>query len=104
MGKKDAYKMSSKPRGMGLIINNRKFTCGMKERVGTDKDAENLYNLFNWLGLATQRKDNLTGKEMTKEFEVSGELHRSPASVPLHDSRTCRVVTTLHMTVWWSHS
>ena len=68
---KDAYKMSSKPRGMALIINNRNFTCGMNERVGTDKDAENLYDLFNWLGLATIRKDNLTCEAMTNEFEVS---------------------------------
>lgn len=63
--------MSSKPRGMALIVNNRRFTCGMKERVGTDKDAENLYRLFNWLGLATIRKDDLTGTAMRKEFEVT---------------------------------
>lgn len=31
---KRAYKMESKPRGMAVIINNRHFTCGMKERVG----------------------------------------------------------------------
>ena len=29
-----AYRMESKPRGMAIIINNRHFTCGMKERVG----------------------------------------------------------------------
>ena len=72
--------MSSKPRGMALIINNRNFTCGMKERVGTDKDAEHLYSLFNWLGMATIRKDNLTGKAMTKEFEVRLEIMCLPIS------------------------
>ena len=70
--------MSSKPRGMALIVNNRRFTCGMKERVGTDKDAENLYRLFQWLGLATIRKDDLTGAAMKKEFEVSGHTHAIP--------------------------
>jgi hypothetical protein len=29
-----AYKMSSRPRGVAIIINNRHFTCGMKERIG----------------------------------------------------------------------
>ena len=71
MGRKDAYKMSSKPRGMALIVNNRKFTCGMKERVGTDKDAENLHQLFHWLGLTTIRKDDLTGSAIKREFDVS---------------------------------
>jgi hypothetical protein len=87
VGRKDAYKMSSKPRGMALIINNRNFTCGMKERVGTNKDAENLFSLFNWLGLATIRKDNLTGKAMTKEFE---DLSRRD-----HSAYDCVVVALL---------
>lgn len=29
-----AYKMTSKPRGVAMVINNRHFTCGMKERIG----------------------------------------------------------------------
>ena len=62
-----AYRMESKPRGMAIIINNRHFTCGMKERVGmwlflllsssricislgTDKDAKSLLKLFVELG------------------------------------------------------
>ena len=102
MGRKDAYKMSSKPRGMALIINNRNFTCGMKERVGTDKDAENLFHLFNWLGMATIRKDNLTGKEMIKEFEVS-VLSVPSCCTFCFLSRTCQVVTILPMTVLWWH-
>ncbi|CAI8040687.1 Caspase-3 [Geodia barretti] len=87
VGRKDAYKMSSKPRGMALIINNRNFTCGMKERVGTNKDAENLFSLFNWLGLATMRKDNLTGKAITKEFE---DLSRRD-----HSAYDCVVIALL---------
>ena len=31
---KMAYKMSTRPRGVAVIVNNRLFTCGMKERIG----------------------------------------------------------------------
>ena len=31
---KMAYKMTARPRGVAIIINNRHFTCGMKERIG----------------------------------------------------------------------
>lgn len=33
---KMAYKMTARPRGVAIIINNRHFTCGMKERIGRD--------------------------------------------------------------------
>ena len=69
-GRKDVYKMSSKPRGMAIVINNKNFTCGMKDRVGTDRDAENLTKLLIWLGFFTNRYDNLTGKEMHRRLQV----------------------------------
>ena len=59
---------------MALIINNRNFTCGMKERVGTDRDAKNLFDLFEWLGFKTKRHDNLTGKDMKKTLEVESNV------------------------------
>ena len=31
---KMVYKMTTKPRGVAIIINNRLFTCGMRERIG----------------------------------------------------------------------
>lgn len=62
--------MSSKPRGMAIVINNKNFTCGMKDRVGTDRDAENLTKLFMWLGFYTNRYDNLTGKKMHSKLQV----------------------------------
>ena len=101
MGRKDAYKMSSKPRGMALIVNNHRFTCGMKERVGTDKDAENLYQLFEWLGFTTIRKDNLTGSAMRREFEVSLAMYHLPWAVIMMDvlHRISLIVTTPTMTV-----
>ena len=55
------YKMNARPRGVGIVINNRNFTCGMKDRVGTDKDADSLVRLFKYLGFYTNRYDNLNG-------------------------------------------
>ena len=103
MGRKNAYKMSSKPRGLFLIVNNYKFTCGMKERVGGDRDAENLFRLFNWLGFITIRKDNLTGSAMRREFEVSLAMY-IPSTCTLSymmgaPPRTSLAMTTPPMTV-----
>ncbi len=55
----------------GIVINNKHFTCGMKDRVGTDKDAEALTKLFIKLGFYTNRYDDLTGREMKKRLRVS---------------------------------
>ena len=54
----------------GIIINNKHFTCGMKDRVGTDKDAEGLTKLFVHLGFYTNRYDNLKGKDFRKRLRV----------------------------------
>jgi hypothetical protein len=64
-----AYKMSSRPRGVAIIINNRHFTCGMKERIGTDKDAESLTRLFIYLGFYTNRFDNLKGQSIPSHIQ-----------------------------------
>ena len=74
---KTAYKMESKPRGVAIIINNRNFTCGMKDRDGTNRDAESLSKLFPYLGFCTKRYDNLKGKDMRAKLEVVGKLDHS---------------------------
>ena len=56
----------------GLIINNKHFTCNMKDRVGAEWDADSLEKLFVRLGFYTNRYDNLTGAEMRRKLEVSG--------------------------------
>jgi len=72
-----SYKMTSKPRGIGLIINNKIFTCGMKNREGTDKDAAALQRLFTHLGFYTNRYDNLTGGQLRRTFnEVAAIDHK----------------------------
>lgn len=74
---KMAYKMSTRPRGVAVIINNRLFTCGMKERIGTDKDADALTRLFIFLGYYTNRFDNLTGRDMHKKLKEVANLDHS---------------------------
>ncbi len=54
----------------GIVINNKYFTCGVKDRVGTDIDAEALTKLFNDLGFLTNRYNNLRGKDMKKKLKV----------------------------------
>jgi len=72
-----AYRMKSKPRGIGVIINNRVFTCDMPIRNGTDKDAVALEKLFTFLGFYTNRYDNLKADEMEcKLKEVASLNHK----------------------------
>ncbi|XP_048389766.2 caspase-8-like isoform X2 [Stegostoma tigrinum] len=59
------YKMDSKPLGICLILNNKSFPgTSLKERNGTDHDAERLTQVFRMLGFEIDRKDNLTVKHM----------------------------------------
>lgn len=74
---KTVYKMSSKPRGIGVVINNKHFTCGMKDRVGTDRDAEALAKLFMHLGFYTNRYDDLKGKDMRKRMRDVADIDHS---------------------------
>ena len=91
---KSVYKMTSKPRGIGnakyqhfnyvvvpilkytfflaigLVINNKHFTNGMKDRVGTDRDAESLTELSTFLGFKTKRYNDVTGKNIRAILEV----------------------------------
>lgn len=57
------YKMKSKPRGIALIINNKKFTT-MKQRSGTDVDCRNLENVFKQLGFNVMVHRDLKGREI----------------------------------------
>lgn len=57
----------------GIIINNKHFTCGMKDRVGTDRDAKSLSDLFSkFLGFYTNRYDDLNGTDMKRRLKVHG--------------------------------
>ena len=60
------YRMDHRERGRFIIINNRNFLpqTGMKERTGTDKDAESLCNDFTQLGFSVQMQYNQTAYQM----------------------------------------
>ena len=64
----NSYQMKSNPRGIGIIVNNKIFTCGMKNREGTDKDATALQQLFTHLGFYTNCYSDLTGKQFRRIF------------------------------------
>lgn len=73
----DSYRMSSDPRGLAVIINNKNFTGRMKRREGTDLDAENLYRLFKGLCFDVRLFTDLTGAKMLSTLKQVAKLdHR----------------------------
>ena len=61
--------MNSRRRGIMLIINNVAFApsqlqknVNLREREGSDKDAENLEKLFTELHFEVKREDNKTAQ------------------------------------------
>ena len=69
-----SYTMKANPRGLGIIINNKIFTCGMKNREGTDKDATALQRLFTSLGFYTNRYNDLTGTQIRRVFNEAASI------------------------------
>ena len=64
------YKMSSVPRGIAMIINNKKFDT-LKTRYGTDKDADDLQKLFrDTLGFTVEPHKDLKSADMHEKLEV----------------------------------
>nr|XP_033802324.1 caspase-8-like isoform X2 [Geotrypetes seraphini] len=57
------YKMNRQSRGRCLIINNIQFRRH-NERTGSQKDADDLKNVFNWLGLEVKVAVNLNTIEI----------------------------------------
>lgn len=54
------YENFSKPKGLALIINNKKFDNDiLPERKGTDIDAINIGTLFDKLDYTVKIKENL---------------------------------------------
>ena len=64
------YKMSSDPRGIAMIINNKNFDT-LPKRDGTDKDADDLEQLFDkTLGFIVQRHNGLKSADIRQKLEV----------------------------------
>ncbi|NXD64648.1 CASP8 protein, partial [Eolophus roseicapillus] len=74
-----AYKMTSRPRGVCLILNNHSFAKArervpelkdMKDRNGTDVDAEALKRVFSKLHFTIAEYRDLTAEEIRKTVNI----------------------------------
>ncbi|XP_066514005.1 caspase-8-like [Hoplias malabaricus] len=82
------YKMSSKPRGICLIIKNVNFKDPQKNLEGYDKDAESLREVFKLLGFKVQTREDLEAENMKK-------LLLSYNKEDIHKNRDCFVCCVL---------
>ncbi|NXM71561.1 CASPA protein, partial [Serilophus lunatus] len=64
-----SYKMDGPKRGFCLVINNVKFESSF-ERMGSDKDAEDLKRVFTWLGLDVTTCTNQTSVQIEELMET----------------------------------
>ncbi|XP_058909410.1 caspase-10 isoform X1 [Kogia breviceps] len=66
------YRMDRKHRGHCVVVNNHSFTS-LSERPGTNKDAECLKRVFQWLGFSVHTYVNVTKgrlEEVLKYFQT----------------------------------
>jgi len=76
------YRMTSRPRGNCLIVNNINFEGEiLPTRKGSDEDANRFDQIFRQLGFETIMTRNLTAEQMREKFK---ELSR--ACKPEHDA------------------
>ncbi|NWW60236.1 CASP8 protein, partial [Ifrita kowaldi] len=75
----EAYKMTSRPCGVCLILNNHNFAKAregvlehkhMKDRNGTDVDAAALRNVFSKLHFRVEEYRDLTAEEIRKTVKI----------------------------------
>ncbi|NXC97565.1 CASP8 protein, partial [Certhia familiaris] len=75
----EAYKMTSRPCGVCLILNNHNFAKAregvlehrhMKDRNGTDVDAAALRNIFSKLHFRVEEYRDLTAEEIRKTVNI----------------------------------
>lgn len=81
------YRMDRKHRGYCVIINNQNFTS-LSKRQGTDKDAEYLKHVFQWLGFKVDMRVDVT-KQCLEEVLQKYKSH------PDHDDGDCFVFCVL---------
>ncbi|XP_054441814.1 caspase-10 [Pteronotus mesoamericanus] len=81
------YRMDRKYRGHCVVINNQNFTS-LKERRGTQKDADCLMHVFQWLGFVVKIYDNVNKTELE-------EVLKKYKSHPDHAEGDCFVFCVL---------
>uniref|UniRef100_A0A4W5L9S0 Caspase-8 n=2 Tax=Hucho hucho TaxID=62062 RepID=A0A4W5L9S0_9TELE len=74
------YRMTSRPRGHCLIINNVHFNK-LEERRGSDKDGDVLTDVFQWLGFKVTVLLDQTAVQACKELKRFGEEKHGDAFV-----------------------
>ncbi|XP_076837161.1 caspase-7-like isoform X2 [Brachyhypopomus gauderio] len=73
---KEEYTMSSKPRGVCVIINNEHFTNPEVTLHGSRKDADALEDVFRFLGFKIEVHKDLTAQKMKElMLEYSKQQH-----------------------------
>ncbi|XP_064016797.1 caspase-10 isoform X2 [Pogoniulus pusillus] len=82
------YKMDGPHRGFCLVINNVNFDGSLQERKGSCKDAEELKQVFTWLGL-----DVRTYKDQTSQQILN--LMQSWQHLPDHKDGDCFICCIL---------
>ena len=93
-----SYQMKSSPRGYGIIVNNKIFTCGFKNREGTDKDATALQQLFTHLGFSTNCYNDLTGNQLRRIFNDAAAADHKKFDCLLVAILTCGIEGKLYST------
>ncbi|XP_007190570.2 caspase-10 isoform X6 [Balaenoptera acutorostrata] len=66
------YRMDRKHRGLCVVVNNHSFTS-LSKRPGTNKDAECLKRVFQWLGFSVRIYVNVTKgrlEEVLQQFQT----------------------------------
>ncbi|KFQ19306.1 Caspase-10, partial [Merops nubicus] len=86
--KMTSYKMDGPHRGFCLIINNVNFDKDLPERKGSCKDAEELKQVFTWLGLDVVTYKNLTSQEILEVMQTWQNLQD-------HKDRDCFICCIL---------
>ncbi|XP_075386117.1 caspase-10 [Tenrec ecaudatus] len=64
----EMYRMDRKHRGCCVIVNNQKFTS-LPDRPGTQKDAESLRFVFQWLGLEIEEYSDVTKGDLEEALQ-----------------------------------
>lgn len=71
----DVYKMSAKPRGIAILINNLFENEGDKERLGANKDVRKLEGIFGRLNFTIKTGHNLSRDKL---FEFLRKIAADP--------------------------
>ncbi len=77
----DYNNMDQKPNGRCIIFNHKVFaSAGMRERKGTDEDANALKCLFKNMGLTVRQYNNFTATGINKtlregEYKFKGHAN-----------------------------